>query len=113
MKTPEQELQELHELRLLIAPMGNETAASALKKRLKYAKRIEDSTESILRAMVALWDHPVIGIEFVGILQGAGVYDKNRKARIDHPLFYLLPKKEQERALRHDNRTEESAVVVP
>lgn len=93
--------QELHELKMLIAPMGHETALVALKKRLKYAKRIEDSTEKILRAMVVLWGHPAAGSMFMGILQGAGVYDKNRRARIDHPLFYLLPKKEQERALNY------------
>jgi len=90
---------ELQALREVVVPIENETVFACVKKKLRNAKRLEDSAEKLVRAIARRMEDRTVdentGAVLAGLLDSAGVLDKDGVARVDHPLFFVLPKKMQ------------------
>ena len=94
---------ELQALREVVVPMEGETVFACVKKRLRNAQRVEDTAEKLVKAIGKRLSDKTVDAStsavLVGLLDSAGVLDKDGVARIDHPLFFALPKSMQEAAL--------------
>lgn len=99
---------ELQALREVVVPMENETVFACVKKKLRNAKRLEDTAEKLVKAISKRIDDQTVdgaGREvLVGLLDYAGVLDKDGTARVDHPLFFALSKNMQKEGLAKERK---------
>ena len=102
--------EEIAAIRQLLAPAEWETTIACLKRRLKSAKDIEVITTQLIKQLVALEERGEGGkaeegrslLEKTGLFQKGGMGDGI--AYLNHPFFYLLPKRVQQKAIDFKRR---------
>lgn len=89
---------EIAALREVVVPMEGETVFACVKKRLRNAKRVEETAEKLVKGICKKLGESN-SADGLWLLDYAGVLDKDGVARIDHPLFFALSKDFQKAAL--------------